>query len=629
MQKFIRNILNLFKCPVRFFLIVGGVTGFFLVVLIPPLFHNDEHGHFFRCYSVSEGTLLPKKQPGNIYVGDELPQSLSDFANEAHVRPFAHHLVGEEDVAKRAEQRSRQLHAQLCPEDRVWINYWNAGNFGFLCYVPSAAFMALGRVAECSPVVLMYLGRVANLLLWLLAVAHAIRLMPSMKWFIVAYALIPMNMIVASVLSADVLTNATCLLLFASVLRCAWNPGRISAECCVSILFYTMLVMMAKPGYAAFAGLVLLIPVARIGSWRRYLAALTAYSAWAGLWFLVAVALLKPTMQNHANADPVIQRLFVMENPGAFLAALGRTLTNHDPSFFRTFFGFIYAEYTVSHSFALAYSALLILLAITDSRRGHRVTWWRRFWLIFMGTVTVFGVCLAIYLYWMPLRAGMIHWVFGRIFLPLIPPAGLLLAGTFSVSTLWRARVRRFVAVCLITTGALATWNVHYIFAIPHHNLIPNGAMLELNPNLSPKHWQCDLSKKDFRLVVPSESGLLEQQWTRSDKSAPPESQFGVEIPGIHAGRRYYFRADATTTANYTVHFDVWQKMPEDGRYSLLKRDFTRIRPKRIEHYPAFHGVFTARTNAPVLITVSSSGKETPFSGGIAWQRWSLTDDAM
>jgi hypothetical protein len=333
-------------------------------------------------------------------------------------------------------------------------------------------------------------------------------------------------------------------------------------------------------------------------------------------------------MQHHTTSDPVAQRQFVLENPAAFLQAAWHALSNDDPSFVRTFFGFIYAEYTVSSPFALFYGLLLVLLAAGDGGRICTLAWWRRIWITFLGVITVAGVCFAIYLYWTPLKATTINWVFGRIFLPLIPLAGLVICNRHFPGPSRRRSLRTAAALMLLVASGIAVFNIHYIFAMPHHNLVPNGNLTPLSPKTgAPEGWQAlDSLQSAYSLEV-TPDGALRQQWQKSDRNAIAEQLFGVTVRNVERGRRYYFRAKAETSANYTVHIDAWQQAENGHGYTLLKRDITHIRVRERETCTAFHGAFTARTGAPILITVSSGGKASALTGGVIWRQWSLTED--
>ena len=92
---------------------------------------------------------------------------------------------------------------------------------------PGALFAAIrGRfgprvLGQPAPLAMLYLARVANLIVYLLLAAAAVRLAPIHKWTLAMVALMPMSVYLAASLSADAMTLGLSLLVVALTLNLA------------------------------------------------------------------------------------------------------------------------------------------------------------------------------------------------------------------------------------------------------------------------------------------------------------------------------------------------------------------------------------------------------------------------
>ena len=84
-----------------------------------------------------------------------------------------------------------------------------------ISYLASAFAITIGKILNFSPIILMYIGRLANLLVWLLFIYLAIRITPVHKWVLLILSLMPMTIFQGASLSADSFTMALSFLVIA------------------------------------------------------------------------------------------------------------------------------------------------------------------------------------------------------------------------------------------------------------------------------------------------------------------------------------------------------------------------------------------------------------------------------
>lgn len=257
---------------------MGGLA---FVFLTPPFQVPDEYAHFYRAYDVSEGHLCARISGQR--VGAELPKSLGITAGTvAAGLPF-------HPMRKMNPHELRQaLRIPLAPERRSFVDFPNTAITSPLPYAFASSGIALGRFFHFSPIVLMYLGRLANVIAFIGLVALALRLTPGAHWCFVILALMPMTLFEAASLSHDAVSNALAFLWAAWILRLAAAPSVVLTGKRVMITAVLAgLVASSKTVNLLLVALFILIPVERARSHRQFLAYFAvvmtvAFIAWAG-----------------------------------------------------------------------------------------------------------------------------------------------------------------------------------------------------------------------------------------------------------------------------------------------------------------------------------------------------------
>lgn len=291
-----------FPLPPALFLLMGLLIGPVWAFLTPPISVPDEFGHLMRAYAVSEGWLVsPNVTP--------VPQSIVQMHDYA---------IGFLGVGNRNRQQFKEsylvplLEQPLQPLDQRLMANPAANLYSFVPYLPQAAGMSLARALQWAPLKLLYTGRLANLLVFLLLTALALHWTPAFHVPWVAVALMPMTMQQVASLSADGFTIASTFLLIAYTLRLMAEPratpltGRQYA--CLGVL----IVANALSKFNVFLVLILvLIPAERFASRRQ---------RWLSVAAGVLLAILAAAAWQQANRENIV-------NFRAFRFSLGVDVT--------------------------------------------------------------------------------------------------------------------------------------------------------------------------------------------------------------------------------------------------------------------------------------------------------------
>jgi uncharacterized membrane protein len=270
-----------------------------------------------------------------------------------------------------------------------------------------------------------YLGRLANLALYVVLVFLALRLAPAHRWTLCMVALVPTSIFQAASLSADVLTNAISWLFLAAVLGAAARPGPIARRELGLLLGLAALLGGLKPPAAVLSPLVLLVPAERFGDRRRWLAAgagaLAAAASTSGLWLGALAQYQLPTMV--VGADAAAQLRGMLAEPLAFGALLAKSVSAQVGSYGRTLVGVLgWVDTPLPVWVYPAWWAAVVAVAVFDGGAASPVRGVGRALCIGLALAGSLVAVTLIYLL-IPVGADPIVGVQGRYFLPFLPLA--------------------------------------------------------------------------------------------------------------------------------------------------------------------------------------------------------------
>lgn len=396
-----------------------------LLILTPPFETPDEHQHFFRAYQLSELTLTSEVRAGE--AGAELPSSLPESAErfllsrEEHIdRPIILHPI---------DRTLEEFGRPLDPERREWVRFVGSSLYPPLPYVPQATAISLGRALGGGPAALLYLGRLANLLVGLAIFLWALSLAPAGWRPAFFVGVLPMSLILYASNGPDALIFTSAFLFTATVLR-TLTPSRWRTRDVIVAIVCGIVFCSAKPTYAplllaGFAGAL------NREHRRNVLAAnaiiVVAVVAATFLWLQAQTSVRIPVRE---GVDFAAQVAFLKGNPIDYAQTLVRTNARYLPFYYQGFIGI--GGWLNVYPPKLLY--LIGLVALGASLAGNRpapprLSPFAILWLLALIAASVLLVFTALYIYWNPVGASEVEGVQGRYFLPLAPLAFALLYG--------------------------------------------------------------------------------------------------------------------------------------------------------------------------------------------------------
>jgi uncharacterized membrane protein len=417
--------------------------GMVLVFLTAPFQSPGEFQHFYRAYQVSEGQWAASYQ-GNVG-GGYLPVSLTEV-----VKPFYDlRFHGERKTS--AAQISESLKVPLNSDQRDFVAFITA-LYSPVGYLPEAAAIAVGRWAGLTPLELMYLGRLANLLCWTLLVYLSLKIAPCCRRPMFMLMFMPMSIFLAASLSIDALTNGLSVLVAAIVLRHAVDaddevPGKNMEWGTVIVLgVATAAVTVSKIAYLPLSGLLLLVPAKRLGGRGRYAAIVIGII----LFNVLALAAWEPftrgldvRVHDYENVSPRGQIAYLLSHPAALATVPTVTVLQNAWYILRSFVGRLgWVDTQLSPVFLMIYLGVMVAACIPAQGDPMPPRRKRSTVVVLVCTAAaIAAVGLLNYIYWTPVGDKSVTGIQGRYFIPLAPALVILLGSLWG----WRLPERQWL----------------------------------------------------------------------------------------------------------------------------------------------------------------------------------------
>ena len=442
-----RNKFDPLKCYIPIALTVG-----LLYMGVTPAFRGaDEELHFYRAYEISCGHLVSEYRDGQ--GGRELPSSLR-LAKPDNFREF------------NFEKMEEKLKIPLNPDDTEFISFNTSALYAPVQYLPQAAGILVGRLFDASPIVLVYFGRMGNLLFWILACWLALRNMRGSP-LIYLIGLLPSMMHVASTLSADVMTVGSILLYVTYVIRLAYfeREKPITSRNLILLFLLAMILSLCKIVYFPFCLLIFLLPVPKFRSRKEYLSVSLAL-VFACILSNLAWTAFSWRFLNEVNegVNAAEQVKYVLFHPARYLGVLLRTTANYFNFYLQTAIGANFCLFDVPIYIWITdcYLVLMGYLAVFHNPiegQGYLVRRKDKRLALFLITVIFLLINTSLYVQWTAVGASMIDGIQGRYFVPFL----CLLPFFFRKRSAYRAEPVTVCASILLTYPIVLTLLLKHI----------------------------------------------------------------------------------------------------------------------------------------------------------------------
>lgn len=238
------------------YLYIAVIAGITMLFIIPPFNVPDESAHYKRSFiemeSRAKGDMGYNKFPVSIdnFMYKYYHGSHSSDTNYSGKNYFS-------DMFEVSDYNN------LTDYD---IKYSNTKFLSVFTYIPSILVIFIGKLLKFSPLVLLLLGRLIDLIIVILSCYIAIKHIPCFKKVVFCVALFPMVLQQAAAINQDFMTNSIALLSITHILKMAYGKGKITRKDNILTLVLAVLLGICKLGYFPIFFLSLLVPKEKIES---------------------------------------------------------------------------------------------------------------------------------------------------------------------------------------------------------------------------------------------------------------------------------------------------------------------------------------------------------------------------
>ncbi|GAA5819026.1 MAG: DUF2142 domain-containing protein [Methanobrevibacter sp. CfCl-M3] len=401
--------------PEHVFLVLSFIIGLIFATFVPPFGVNDEAAHLFKAYDVSKGNIIPKSVDVNV------PKNLESYHIKTNINELSINSNGNVFV-----DMSKQSIIIYPP----------------LPYLATAMIMKIGEFFNFTTVIIMYIARIINLLIYMVIVYFAIKRTPILKYVFVLLALMPMTLFLASSASSDSLTIALSLLVISLFLDLSLNKNQIQKKDILIISISTIALSLTKPTYALISLLFFIIPYNNFknaidGVITGICAFLTPFFisfTWNNLFkhmYSYVDSGFNSCMQAYTY-----NMSFVSHSPFNFLDLIINTIL-YEGEYLISKFVVDFGNSTDHIPFFISYIYLILILVVSlydvsDFKLNLR----QKFVGISTFIIIFLAICVAELITWTPIGHNVISGIQGRYFIPTAPLLFLIFNNSFKAFSL-------------------------------------------------------------------------------------------------------------------------------------------------------------------------------------------------
>jgi uncharacterized membrane protein len=482
----IKTLLSDHLRATNLFVITALFFGLIFVLTTPLLWGADETTQFGRAYQISQGHSIPEgfgTFHGGGY-GGMIPNSylnLIEYVNADITHPKLNtYGIGDVNNYKGYAQYADQ---KVSKTTTAYV-FSNTAPYSPVAYIPSALGLRVASILGLDVGHSIYIARLFDLGFFVVIIWFALRSLRGLKtkWIIFTVALLPMTLFQASMITADDMTNAVCLLFIALVARTLLLKKELQTIEKIALCLSAALIPVLKPTYLPLILLLLIVPAysfgknivtARIFKIVTYIVGLSIFGVWSydtrNIADAVRLVVPGPVW---STINPTQQEHYLVRHGPSYIITMFRTILLNDNTYFDQMFGLLGFNYVQIPAISIVASSIgLIASFLISDNPKNVITRKRIIGILVIVLATLLLMLTTFYVTITTVGYGIIGGLQGRYFIPLVAPLmlGLLLLlpnvrlwTKEKTSVLYR-RSEVSIAVLIILSLVFAVIKYHYV----------------------------------------------------------------------------------------------------------------------------------------------------------------------
>ncbi|MDR3292232.1 MAG: DUF2142 domain-containing protein [Methanobrevibacter sp.] len=403
------------------FLVFCLIFGSIFAMINPPFMAPDEGSHFIKAFDVSQGNFISENPI-------KIPKSFSIPG-----------VIDQGSLEKRDVESSKKINYTSYFNsplniEHVQESYTSAISYMPLPYLGTAFVIKVGELFNTSPLLLMYFGRLINLLIYAIIVYFSIKIVPIGKYVLLLLALMPMSLYVASSISTDSLNLALSFFAICLFLNLAFKKDKIRKKYIILVSILLLCLVLSKQIYALLGLLFFIIPKSKFdGLKSRLFFFISIFSpsiiVSISLNFLFKISNLLNGLVYSSNSSSVTNQLILQDilwNKLIFVFDLLNIIINSIITWFNQYiitfvgcFGWSVLDNPLPLFLVYLYLIILVVVSILDVSK-FKLSYIQK--IIFLLICFLESMILFIIAWnWTPTGFKLIYGVQGRYFIPFAP----------------------------------------------------------------------------------------------------------------------------------------------------------------------------------------------------------------
>ena len=379
-----------------------GYMVFMLVFSVP-----DEHTHLYRAHNIARGEAFISLEQNE----EKIPLAYVRIVN---IKQYKELLEAKESDIKIENDKEFDLF-------NSFITYFPG------IYIGPVVGELIGNALNFNLVDVLYLMRMMNVIIYLVAGYFTIKWIPFGKLMMLTYLCIPMVIHQAASISADCFINSMGLLFIAYNMKLLFLKEKEAYSKKQKVLYFVLALMatLNKSVYLPLAFLSVLLIFNKNTNKKDKIfmgATLGIMIIISAGWYLFG-AQYKDTREYiiESNVSSSAQLKFIKENPVTFLEVLRNTVKDRMISYIYEAFGSRLGALNISiNNIWQTIYIFMLIFAVFLEKSEVRLKNWQKAFMMLLVFGMIFLIFIALYLTWTPPGNLIIEGIQGRYFLPFL-----------------------------------------------------------------------------------------------------------------------------------------------------------------------------------------------------------------
>lgn len=423
------------------YVILSLVFGLLFVVINGPFQSPDEFAHFYRAYQVSDGKFVCEHYNGQN--GAYVPRSLiqSDIVQYSQRVPFHNNAkFNVHDIIS-------SLSIRLNKKSTMFISIPNTATYNPIVYLPASIGIEIGKIFNLSPLILMYMGRICNLIFSTVLFYFSIKNIPYKKILLVLFGLMPMLLYQSATLSADSVTNCLAVFLISYFIKLMQQEKEnISRKEIIFMFCLVAIVSVTKQVYFVLSLLYFIIPEKKFKNRKQYLligALIFLLSIFTNV-FWMKISGTGNVLSTGGVASPKDQIVYVLHHPISYIKTIIRTIKISCKFYIKSFIGVLGWLDTFLPGYLIKSYVVFLIAAGVISKNEKIIKTRTRVIFVLIAILISLLVISALYVTFTAVGKPVVEGVQGRYFIP----AGILFLLSLELKSI--KKMQYFNIVCVI-----------------------------------------------------------------------------------------------------------------------------------------------------------------------------------